>query len=101
MLQIKKAGLFAIAFIIRFYYIITIFCYDGNNQKIELSMYQNVQKRTLSAINYWRTIDQVLHFEKVLLIKIEKIPDKVSMNRPTLFGVLVNSRENGLFSHCF
>lgn len=61
-------------------------------------MYQNVQKRTLSAINYWRTIDQVLHFEKVLLIKIEKIPDKVSMNRPTLFGVLVNSRENGLFS---
>lgn len=101
MLQIKKAGLFAIAFIIRFYYIITIFCYDGNNQKIELSMYQNVQKRTLSAINYWRTIDQVLHFEKVLLIKIEKTPDKVSMNRPTLFGVLVNSRENGLFSHCF
>lgn len=64
-------------------------------------MYQNVHKRTLSAINYWRTIDQVLHFEKVLLIKIEKIPDKVSMNRPTLFGVLVNSRENGLFSHCF
>ena len=64
-------------------------------------MYQNVQKRTLSAINYGRTIDQVLHFEKVLLIKIEKIPDKVSMNRPTLFGVLVNSRENGLFSHCF
>lgn len=100
MLQIKKAGLFAIAFIIRFYYIITIFCYDGNNQKIELSMYQNVQKRTLSAINYWRTIDQVLHFEKVLLIKIEKIPDKVSMNRPTLFGVLVNSRENGLFYRC-
>ncbi len=100
MLQIKKAGLFAIAFIIRFYYIITIFCYDGNNQKIELSMYQNVQKRTLSAINYWRTIDQVLHFEKVLLIKIEKTPDKVSMNRPTLFGVLVNSRENGLFYRC-
>ena len=45
----------------------------GIIKKIELSMYQNVQKRTLSAINYWRTIDQVMHFEKVLLIKIEKI----------------------------
>ena len=64
----------------------------GIIKKIELSMYQNVQKRTLSAINYWRTIDQVLHFEKVLLIKIEKTPVKVSMNRSTLFGVLVNSR---------
>lgn len=60
-------------------------------------MYQNVQKRTLSAINYWRTIDQVMHFEKVLLIKIEKIPDKVSMNRPILFGVLVNSRGKRVF----
>ena len=51
----------------------------GIIKKIELYMYQNVQKRTLSAINYWRTIDQVMHFEKVSLIKIEKIPDKVSM----------------------
>lgn len=59
----------------------------GIIKKIELSMYQNFQKRTLSAINYWRTIDQLMHFEKVLLIKIEKITAKVSMNRPTLFGV--------------
>lgn len=64
----------------------------GIIKKIELYIYQNVQKRTLSAIKYWRTIDQVMYFEKVLLIKIEKIPAKVSMNRPTLFGVLVNSR---------
>ena len=64
-------------------------------------MYQNVQKRTLSAINYWRTIDQVMHFEKVLLIKIEKITAKVSMNRPTVFGVWLIQEENGLFSHCF
>lgn len=69
----------------------------GIIKKIELSMYQNVQKRTLSAINYWRTIDQVMHFEKVSLIKIEKIPDKVSVNRPTLFGVLVNSRVKRAF----
>ena len=59
----------------------------GIIKKIELSMYQNVQKRTLSAINYWRTIDQVMHFEKVSLIKIEKILDKVSMNRPVLCPV--------------
>ncbi len=59
----------------------------GIIKKIELYMYQNVQKRTLSAINYWRTIDQVMHFEKVSLIKIEKIPDKVSMNRPVLCPV--------------
>ncbi|EGM53397.1 hypothetical protein LRU_00533 [Ligilactobacillus ruminis SPM0211] len=38
-----------------------------------------------------------MHFEKVSLIKIEKIPDKVSMNRPTLFGVLVNSRGKRAF----
>lgn len=69
----------------------------GIIKKIELSMYQNIQKRTLSAINYWRTIDQVMHFEKVLLIKIEKITAKVSMNRPTLFGVLVNSRGKRAF----
>ena len=69
----------------------------GIIKKIELSMYQNVQKRTLSAINYWRTIDQVMHFEKVLLIKIEKITAKVSINRTTLFSVLVNSREKRAF----
>lgn len=69
----------------------------GIIKKIELYMYQNVQKRTLSAINYWRTIDQVMHFEKVLLIKIEKITAKVSMNRLTLFGVLVNSRGKRAF----
>lgn len=60
-------------------------------------MYQNVQKRILSAINHWRMIDQVLHFEKVSFIKIEKIPAKVSMNRPILFGVLVNSRGKRVF----
>lgn len=66
-------------------------------KKVEFSMYQNVQKRTLSAINHWRTIDQVLHFEKVSFIKIEKIPDKVSVNRPILFGVLANSRGKRAF----
>lgn len=70
-------------------------------KKVELSMYQNVQKRTLSAINHWRTIDQVLHFEKVSFVKIEKIPDKVSVNRAILFGVLANSRGKRVFFHCF
>ena len=73
----------------------------GIIKKIELSMYQNFQKRTLSAINYWRTIDQLMHFEKVLLIKIEKITAKVSMNRSTLFGVLVNSRGKRAFFPLF
>ena len=58
-------------------------------------MYQNVQKRTLSAINYWRTIDQVMHFEKVSLIKIEKIPDKVRVIMPFKY---TDGKENSLYA---